>query len=98
MKNPTLATMLNIIPGWGYIYLGSKKRIFGILLFAGLVASGVAAFDPLLYTEEYVYSEFRVWDLIALISMFLTVCAFMYDGYQSAIAHNAALKKQKKKK
>lgn len=96
MKNPTLATVLNIIPGLGYIYLGGQKRIFGIILLLGIVASSIASFDPLLYSEAYLSSPYRIWDWLAFASLILLVGGFMYDGYASANLHNASLSKSKK--
>ena len=92
MKNPALATVLNIIPGLGYVYIGGQKRLFGVALLVGLVTSGISALDPLLYSEEYWNSGFRIWDWLALASMLLFVGGFMYDGYLSANTPNVSLK------
>lgn len=94
MKNSTIATVLNIIPGLGYIYLGGEKRIFGLILILSIIASIIASFDPLLYSEEYMNADFRIWDSIALFGIALTISAFMYDGYVSANTHNSTAKKK----
>jgi hypothetical protein len=94
MKNPTIATVLNIIPGLGYIYLGGSKRIFGLLLIAAGVAMVIASFDPLLYSQEYMDSPIRVWDMIGLLGLLISVGAFMYDGYASAMNQNRSTKKK----
>lgn len=97
MKNPTIATILNIIPGLGYVYLGGKRRLFGIMLLAAIVLSAIASADPLLYSGEYMEADFRIWDALALASLLAVLAAFMYDGYTSAMQHNADHKKTTKK-
>ena len=53
MKNPTIATLLNIIPGLGYIYIGGKRRMFGIILIITFTLIVIAGNDPLMSTPEY---------------------------------------------
>jgi len=94
MKNPTIATVLNIIPGLGYVYIGGKKRLFGILLLVALAFSIANAFDPMLALSDddpYYTAGFRIWDLLAVGSFIAPVIAFMYDAYQSATAHNVTI-------
>lgn len=96
MKNPTIATLLNLIPGLGYIYIGGKRKLFGILVLVGGVAGTIAtSFDPL-YSEVYSQTEIRGIDSVYLLSLVLVVGAFMYDGYVAANQHNTSGSKKKK--
>jgi membrane-bound ClpP family serine protease len=97
MKNPTIATILNIIPGLGYLYVGGKKKIFGVLLLVGMVSSIISSFDPSLsvYSEEAMSAEFTLWSMLGLASLVLLVAAFMYDGYTTALESNARSSKKK---
>lgn len=88
MKNPTIATVLNIIPGFGYLYVGGEKKVFGSLLLVGLTLSIISSFDPLLYSEEYMNAPMSTWGMVAVLSLIVTIAAFMYDGYVCAISHN----------
>lgn len=97
MKNPRTATLLNIIPGLGYIYVGGARRLFGALILAATILSSIAATDPLIYTEEYINSPFRIWDFLALGAAVIYVGAFMYDVYKYTHTQNAALPKIKSK-
>jgi hypothetical protein len=95
MKNPTIATVLNIIPGLGYIYIGGQKRVFGSLILLTLILSIIAMFDPLLAMDSndpYYTSGFRLWDLLFFITFVVSIVAFMYDAYHSTLQAN--LKKQ----
>jgi choline-glycine betaine transporter len=88
MKNPTIAALLNIIPGVGYLYVG-RKSIFAILLILGLVFSVTSSYlDPRL-TEYYASAEFSLWDWFALLGLLSAVRGFMYDGYQEAEIYNS---------
>ncbi|HEX8182180.1 MAG TPA: hypothetical protein VF575_01105 [Candidatus Saccharimonadales bacterium] len=98
MKNPTIATILNIIPGLGYIYIGGTKRIFGILLLTTLVLAVAAMFDPLLAVspdDPYLNAGFRVWDILSFLCFILPIAAFMYDAYHSALLNNSKYKTTK---
>lgn len=95
MKNPTIATLLNIIPGLGYIYIGGKRRIFGFILISSLITGTIPAFDPSLYEGLDPYAAATLWEIFGLISIVLGVVAFMYDGYTSANMHNASLSSKK---
>lgn len=95
MKNPTITTLLNIIPGLGYLYLGGRRRIFGALLIGGAVLGSAASLDPSLYSEEYLAASLTVWDGLVLAGGALTIGGFMYDGYASTIEHNSNLEATK---
>ena len=83
MKNPALATVLNVLfPGAGYVYLG-KRAIFGkimlsgtILCFIGVVLSAI--YNPL---PEI---TFHLVDLVSLAGGIITLIAFGYDANQLA--------------
>jgi hypothetical protein len=96
MKNPTIATLLNIIPGAGYVYLDGDRKFFGTILLIGMALMLASSLDPLLYSEEYMNAPFRMWDVVSLFSLAALMSAFMYDAYMSAIAQNAALPAQEK--
>jgi len=89
MKNPTLATLLNIIPGLGYIYVG-RKRIFGLLILITVLLSIANAFDPVYADTPYIESGL-IWELMYVATIILAIVAFMYDGYHDAVAHNNTL-------
>lgn len=86
MKNPTVATLLNIIPGLGYLYVGQRKLFAALLLVS--IALGVisSTFNPAL--AEYYSAEYNVWDWIGFVSMIVLVPAFMYDAYTEAVRVN----------
>lgn len=93
MKNPTIATVLNILPGLGYIYLGGKRAIFGAILIVATVISIASSFNPAIYSQEYLEAALNVYDYLALISIVLYMAAFMYGGYISAVSHNQSFAK-----
>ena len=97
MKNPTTATLLNIIPGLGYIYVGGARRVFGAFILIATILSFIAATDPLIYTEEYINSPFRIWDFLGLGAAIIYVGAFMYDVHEYTHKQNAAITKIKSK-
>ncbi len=89
MKSSVIATMLNIIPGFGYIYIGGKKRWFGVLLVLGLglalymTLSGPAfqvALDQAMAGEGTADLNFS-W--LSTLSSFVMIGAFMFDAYWS---------------
>lgn len=98
MKNPTIATILNLIPGLGYLYIGGKKTLFGCLLLVGMIVGALATFDPSLnlYSEESMKAEYTVWTLLAFLSFPLTIGAFMYDAYVTANDVNSKPHNKKK--
>jgi Kef-type K+ transport system membrane component KefB len=84
MKNPTVATLLNFIPGLGYIYVGGKRRLFGIFLLVAIVITFGASFlDPTM-AQTATSSETRPIDFLYLLATVLFFGGFMYDGYVSA--------------
>ena len=83
MKNPTVATLLNVIPGLGYLYLGRKKP-FAILLLAATTLNLFAViFYPI--TAEYQGMSPTVWDWAVMITFVLFEAAFMYDAHHEAM-------------
>ena len=88
MKNPTIATLLNIIPGAGYVYIGGQKRVFGIILLISMALGVIAQFDPALYTEEAINAPLTVWDIFSALSGLTILGAFMYDAYTTAVRRN----------
>jgi hypothetical protein len=92
MKNPTLATLLNIIPGLGYIYVGGKKAIFGGLLLITAILSVVVGLSPELLDQATASSTvLDGYDVVALISGLISLIAFMYDGHTSAVEKNKTI-------
>lgn len=95
MKNPTIATILNFIPGLGYLYVGGKRKLFGLLILTSFVVSAVAStFDPL-YTD--MSAEFRSLDIAYVLSLVLMTAAFMYDAYVAATEANKKPAPKKRK-
>lgn len=79
-KKPWLAALLNLLPGLGYLYLGTRK-IFSYLLLATLA----------LFLADYITSEEvrNWWDsepaTILTFLMYVTATiAFVYDAYAEA--------------
>ncbi|MEO7905313.1 MAG: hypothetical protein ABIR91_06010 [Candidatus Saccharimonadales bacterium] len=83
MKSRKIAALLNIIPGAGYVYIGGKKRTFGLLLLFAITVTVIGAFDPRFMTDEYLNAPFTIWDGLALVSIALGMTAFIYDAYHS---------------
>ncbi|MGI6612119.1 MAG: hypothetical protein ACOX0Z_00890 [Candidatus Nanosyncoccaceae bacterium] len=100
MKSLVLATVLNIVPGFGYIYIGGKKRWFGVALVVALGLSFYATLSNPVYQEtinqalqlgqDSAQTEMvgRAGALSSIASI-LIVGAFMYDGYISCQQANA---------
>lgn len=93
-KSPFTAALLNIIPGLGYLYLGSR-RVFGALMLLSLLVSIVTAsvYDD--YAHTYfleAYQEITSWNstpyALQFLSMPVIVVAFIYDGYKEAVRLN----------
>lgn len=91
MKNPTIATVLNIIPGLGYLYIGGTRNTFGTLLLVGVAFAIVSSFDPLYSSEEYLNATLNRWGVAALLSTLAFVAGFMYDAYTCALEYNKGL-------
>lgn len=98
MKSPVLATVLNVIPGFGYIYVGGKKRWFGLMLVLAIGLSLYATVSNPTYQQtlqEAMQSSSNVaqTDQVGLMSLgasILLIGAFMYDGYLSCQQANEA--------
>lgn len=104
MKNTTIATLLNFIPGLGYIYVGGKKRWFGAMLVLAIGLSFYVTISSPTYqtvvnetlqtsqndakTESVQPKIDNQSGFISIIVSLLVTGAFMYDGYQSCKQHN----------
>ena len=93
-KEPGIAAVLNIIPGLGYLYVGTRKT-FAILLLVGLLLTVISYFDPA--TSEYITEstemEVSIFALGGLVAMILFAAAFIVDAYQEAKRVNKKLSK-----
>ena len=90
MKNSYLAALLNVIPGLGYLYVGTR-RLFGVLLLIWTILSTVSMFDPLL--NDYINSSWRMWDTVAALGYMSLLIGLTYDAYSESERLNLALKK-----
>lgn len=93
MKNPRIAAALNVIPGLGYVYIDSERRVFGGILLVATIFMYLSGLDPRYQTEEFVNAAFTVWDGYAFVCIILIVGALMYDSYHSCVQHNTTGKK-----
>ena len=100
MKSPVLATILNIIPGFGYIYIGGKKRWFGLMLVVAIGLNLYVAISSPNYQqtiqeairangEASQTASFDQEGVLSLLVSLLMLGAFMYDGYLSCRQANA---------
>lgn len=86
-KKPGIAAVLNLVPGLGYLYLGTR-RIFAILLLASIVLMvAIPYLDPRM--GEYTPSEPSLWDGLAFLSLVAFLAAFVVDAYLEAKRVNA---------
>lgn len=92
-KKPSIAALLNVIAGLGYIYVGGRRTLFGVLLLAAFSIGTVWSFDPevVKYLEQP--NEWRVWFYLSAV---LSIAAFVYDGYQYALDANQSRSKKRK--
>lgn len=72
MKNPVIAALLNLIPGLGYLYVGTRK-VFAVLL---LLSSFVSAIPFFVFFQTY-----NVTDGWIITSSFILQIALMVDVY-----------------
>lgn len=96
MKNPTIATLLNIIPGLGYLYVGRRVAFGVMILISNIVAIIASSLNPSL--QEYYAADLNFWDWLGLLGLFLIIIAFMYDGYHDAVMKNSLRSSKLKKK
>lgn len=97
MKSLVLATVLNIVPGFGYIYIGGKKRWFGLMLVIALGLSFYITLSNPAYQQtideamrsSQVVAQVDQLGIWSLLSSILLIGAFMYDGYLSCQQANA---------
>lgn len=76
MKDPYFAGFLNLLPGLGYLYLGTRK-IFAGLILTGTILFWVDAFtDP--NAEALAEVPMTIW---AILGILLSTAAFVVDGY-----------------
>lgn len=101
MKSPMLAAMLNIIPGFGYIYVGGKRRVFGGLLLFGVILSLISTFSSPNYqqiigqagntsSEEAVAVALPTNSLLEIVAGLIVMMAFMFDAHAAAREVNEA--------
>ncbi len=89
-KIPWLAAALNLlIPGAGYIYVGTRLR-FGVLLVA---AATIVLFAPVSQEAETADVDLEVLTtdptlITMLVAAVFIAIAFAYDGWCDAKAHN----------
>jgi len=77
MKKPWLAAVLNIIPGVGYLYLGTRRN-FAILLLASALMSLLVIFDQSTANDVVTTTP---WDVLSTLTF---GAAFVVDGYFEA--------------
>lgn len=84
-KEPGIAAVLNIIPGLGYLYIGTRKP-FAVLLLVSLVLSIVSYFDPATmdYINDSSEADISIFAVGGLLSIVLLTAAFVVDAYQEA--------------
>ncbi len=94
-KEPGIAGALNIIPGVGYLYVGTRKT-FAALLLISTALTIFSLFDPLAmeYVNESAEAEMNIWTIAGLLALPLFMAAFIVDAYQEAKRVNASLKKK----
>jgi hypothetical protein len=90
-KSKWLAAILNLIPGVGYLYVGTRV-VFGVLLMVlwlSFVVDGIMA--PI--SSDSADVPFVVWDLLPLLAF---EAAFAVDAFIEADRFNKSLDKQTK--
>lgn len=90
MKKPWLASLLNVIPGLGYIYL-NRKRAFAWWLIVSDVFGLISMFSPTTYGGAD--ATLTLWDLAAILGGILLIVAFMVDVHAEAQKLNAKIHK-----
>lgn len=85
MKNKWLAAILNILPGAGYLYTGTRTP-FAVILLSLLPATVVVGLtDPYMQTTETTDTTMS-WGVIVI--LLIPTIALMVDGYMAAIESN----------
>ena len=80
-KNEWLAAVLNfVLPGLGYLYVGSKRQVFNMGL---IIGSMLGLLSPALWRAES--------DAAAIVSGLIIAVAFAVDAFQDTVARNKAL-------
>jgi hypothetical protein len=94
MKNKWLASVLNVLPGLGYLYVGTRTPFAVLLLAYWVVAIAGGMIDP---TWADLGSDIpsRGWDAVMIAATFLP---FVVDAYFEAIRVNKEVSKATKKK
>lgn len=90
MKDPYFAGVLNIVPGLGYLYLGTRK-VFAALLLAGTV---IGVMDMFLDPNIAMYDDIPATTLSYLTQLCMSA-AFIYDAYSIAKKEQRKTKKSK---
>lgn len=86
-KEPGIAAVLNIIPGLGYIYIGTRKTFASLLLVSSVFAA-VTMFDPYYLNMTEADASLTLQDTIFIlagcISFVAGISAFVIDAYKEA--------------
>jgi hypothetical protein len=95
MKNSIIAGALNFfLPGAGYVYIGGKKKRFGVILLLSFILLYSTAFlttDISTVIPQSGQSEaeqpqqMSIYDQVGTIAAFLLLFGFAYDGYNEAL-------------
>lgn len=85
MKSPVIATMLNLIPGLGYVYIGGKRRILGLAL---LISSALSTYQQV-FEEAVLTSRDLSPTWLSFLASLIMIIAFMYDAYHYCLEFNA---------
>lgn len=88
MKNPTIATLLNVIPGLGYLYVGGKRRVLGVTLIIATIILFITPFVDPSVTFDDSHQIGISTNALYLILTITFLGGFMYDAYAAAIEKN----------
>lgn len=79
-KKPWLAGLLNLIPGLGYLYLGTRK-VFASLLLATLA---LMLIDYVAFEEVAKWWDSEPYTVVTILTYTTATVAFVYDAYSEA--------------
>jgi len=95
MKNPIVAGALNFfLPGAGYVYIGGRRKKFGIILLISFIILYSGAFltssNPTGVSQPGPEQPISIYDQVGTIAAFLLLFSFAYDGYNEALRKRRA--------